>query len=47
MYPSEQKIKSTGKTIAFVLFMLLLSSYFKPETVMILLLCLIYTKMRD
>ena len=47
MYPDEQKIKSTGKTMAFTLFMLLISSYFKPETVMILLLCLIYMKMRD
>ncbi len=47
MINEEEKILSSVKTIAFTLFIMLLSSYFKPETVIILLLCLIYVKMRD
>ena len=47
MLLQEEKIKSTLKTIGFTLFMLLLSSYFERETVIILLLCMIYIKLRD
>ncbi len=47
MYPDEQKIKYSAKTMVFVLFMMLLSSFFDKELIMILLLCLIYMKMRD
>lgn len=47
MYIEEQKITSLAKTLALTLFMLLLSSYFKPETIIIVILCLIYVKMRD
>ena len=43
----EEKIKSLLKTVSLVLFMLLLSSYFERETVIILLLCMIYLKLRD
>ena len=46
MFVQEEKIASVAKSIAFTLFMLLLSSYFKPETVIIILLCLIYSRMR-
>ena len=46
MYNEEQKIESMAKSLAFILFMLLLSSYFEPETIIIVLLCLIYSKMR-
>ena len=47
MPPNEQKIKSAVETIGFGLFMMLLSSLFDKDLVMILLLCLIYMKMRD
>jgi len=47
MYPDEQKIKSYAKTVIIALFMMLLSSYFDKDLVIILLLCLIYTNMRD
>ena len=47
MFPNEQKIKSAAETIGFGLFMMLLSSFFDKDLVIILLLCLIYMKMRD
>jgi hypothetical protein len=47
MFNEEQKIKTFAQTVGFALFMLLLSSFFDKDIVMILLLCLIYTKMRD
>jgi hypothetical protein len=43
--PNEEEfLKNILKTTGFILFMLLLSSYFESETVIILLLCLIYLK---
>ncbi len=47
MFLGERKMKSIAKTVAFTLFMLLMSSYFEQETVIIVLLCMIYLKMRD
>jgi hypothetical protein len=47
MFFGERKIRSLAKTTAFVLFMLLMSSYFERETVIIMLLCMIYTKMGE
>ena len=43
----ERKMRSIAKTTAFVLFMLLMSSFFERDTVIIMLLCMIYLKMRD
>ena len=43
----ERKIRTLAKTTAFVLFMLLMSSYFERETVIITLLCMIYLKMDE
>ena len=47
MFLGERKLRSIAKTTAFVLFMLLMSSYFDKDSVMIMLLCMIYMKMRD
>ena len=47
MFFGERKLRSIAKTTTFVLFMLLMSSYFDKDTVMITLLCMIYMKMRD
>ena len=47
MFLGERKLRSIAKTTAFVLFMLLMSSYFDKDTVIIMLLCMIYMKMRD
>ena len=47
MFLGERKLRSIAKTTAFVLFMLLMSSYFDKDTVTITLLCMIYMKMRD
>lgn len=47
MFIGERKIRSIAKTTAFVLFMLLMSSYFERDTVILVMLCLIYMKMRD
>ena len=47
MFPNEQKIKSVVETMGFGLFMMLLSSFFDKDLVIILLLCIIYMKMRD
>ena len=47
MFLGERKLRSIAKTTAFVLFMLLMSSYFDKDTVTIALLCMIYMKMRD
>ena len=47
MVNEEQKIMSFAKTTIFALFILLLSSFFDKDVVTILLLCLIYMKMRD
>jgi len=46
-YHEEEKIKSLVKSVGFVLFMMLLSSYFERETVIILLLSMIYLKLRN
>jgi hypothetical protein len=43
----ERKIRTLAKTTAFVLFMLLMSSYFEREAVIITLLCMIYLKMDE
>ena len=42
----EEKIKSLVKSVLFILFMMLLSSYFERETVIILILSMIYLKSR-
>lgn len=42
----EEKLYNLAATGGFVLFILLLSSYFDYETVIIVLLGMIYTKMR-
>jgi len=47
MFLGERKLRSIAKTTAFVLFMLLMSSYFERDTVIIALLCMIYMKMRE
>ena len=47
MFLGERKMKSIAKTIAFVLFILLLSSFFAPATIIIVLLCMIYMKMSE
>jgi len=47
MFLGERKLRSIAKTTVFVLFMLLMSSYFDKDTVIITLLCMIYIKMRD
>jgi len=47
MFFGERKLRSIAKTTAFVLFMLLMSSYFERDTVILVMLCLIYMKMRD
>ena len=44
MYNEEEKIGVLIKSTGFVLFMLLLSSFFEPEPVFIMLLSLIYLK---
>jgi len=47
MFLGERKLRSLAKTTALMLFMLLLSSYFDRETIIIMLLCMIYMKMRE
>jgi hypothetical protein len=47
MFLGERKMRSIAKTTVFVLFMLLMSSFFERDTVIITLLCMIYVKMRD
>ena len=47
MFLGERKLRSIAKTTAFVLFMLLMSSYFDKDVVIIMLLCMIYMKMRE
>ena len=47
MIHEEEKIKSFAKSVIFVLFILLLSSYFERETIIILLLSMIYLKLRN
>lgn len=44
MYNEEEKIGILIKSTVFILLMLLLSSFFEPEAVFILLLSLIYLK---
>lgn len=44
MYIEEEKIGKLLKSTGFVLFMLLLSSFFGSEAVFVLLLSLIYLK---
>tara|TARA_B100000424_G_C22603464_1_gene336967 strand:+ start:221 stop:361 length:141 start_codon:yes stop_codon:yes gene_type:complete len=44
MHNEEEKIGTLIKSTGFVLFMLLLSSFFESEAVIILLLSLIYLK---
>lgn len=43
----EEKIKSLVKSVGLILFMLLLTSYFDSQTVIILLLSMIYLKLRN
>jgi hypothetical protein len=47
MFLGEERLKKHIKTGALILFMLLLSTKFDQETVIIVLLSLIYMKMRD
>jgi hypothetical protein len=47
MWHTERKIAILAKTTLFVLFIMLLGSYFDKDTVIILLLSLIYVKMRN
>jgi len=47
LYNEEQKIAKMLKTSLLILFMLLLSSFLKIETVILILLCMIYSNMRD
>jgi hypothetical protein len=47
MFFGERKMRSIAKTTAFVLFMLLLSSFFEQNTIVIVLLCMIYMKMGE
>jgi len=46
MLNEEEFLVNILKSVGFVLFILLLSSYFEYETMVILLLCLIYLKKR-
>jgi len=47
VYNEEQKVVDFAKTTAFILFIMLLSSYFDKELVILLLLSLIYMQMRE
>lgn len=44
MFNEEEKVAFLAKSTAFVLFMLLLSSFFGSDAVFVLLLSLIYLK---
>jgi len=44
MLHQEEKLAKFFKSVGFVLFMLLLSSFFGPEMIFVLLLSLIYLK---
>jgi len=47
MFFGERKIRSIAKTTAFVLFILLLSSYFERDTMILVFLSLILMQMRE
>lgn len=47
MFIGERKIRSIAKTTAFVLFILLLSSYFERDTMILVFLALILMQMRE
>jgi len=47
LYNEEQKIAKMLKTSLLILFMLLLGSFLKVETAILILLCMIYSNMRD
>lgn len=47
MFFGERKIRSIAKTTAFVLFILLLSSYFERDTMILVFLALILMQMRE